>query len=163
MIQELSGDILLTRAEALAHGVAPGDPFDGTLTAPLRERWPDMYREFRRFTNTTAPQPGSVWAWDGPAPDLGPYVRTIAMFVQDSHDLARATLQSVTHALVALRAVVVDEALHSLALPRIGTGAGGGLAWDDVRPLIHKYLGGLDIPVYLYVEHIPGIYAPEKV
>ena len=49
MIHEVTGDILLTNAQAIAHGVAPGDHFDHGLALALRERWPDMARDFRRY------------------------------------------------------------------------------------------------------------------
>ena len=52
-------------------------------------------------------------------------------------------------ALKALRALAQEEAFESVALPRLATGV-GGLAWDDVRPLIERHLGDLDIPVYVY-------------
>ena len=40
MLKEVSGDILLTKAEALAHGVAPNDNFANGLALALREQWP---------------------------------------------------------------------------------------------------------------------------
>ncbi|HRA21754.1 MAG TPA: Appr-1-p processing protein, partial [Anaerolineae bacterium] len=39
MIHELSGDILLSQAKAVAHGVAPNDHFGSGLALALRERW----------------------------------------------------------------------------------------------------------------------------
>ena len=37
MIHEVAGDILLTKAQAVAHGVAPNDQFDsGTGSGPSR-------------------------------------------------------------------------------------------------------------------------------
>jgi hypothetical protein len=47
MLREVAGDILLTKAEALAHGVAPNDNFANGLALALRERWPAMYKDFR--------------------------------------------------------------------------------------------------------------------
>lgn len=38
MIHEVAGDILLTKAQAIAHGVAPNDPFDQGLARALREK-----------------------------------------------------------------------------------------------------------------------------
>jgi len=44
MIREVAGDILLTKAKVLAHGVAPNDNFATGLALALRERWPAMYK-----------------------------------------------------------------------------------------------------------------------
>ena len=40
MLHELSGDILLTKADVLAHGVAPNDDFKNGLARALREKFP---------------------------------------------------------------------------------------------------------------------------
>lgn len=37
----------------------------------------------------------------------------------------------------------------SIAFPKLGCN-NGGLDWDNVRPLMEKYLGDLDIPVEIY-------------
>lgn len=42
MIHYVSGDILLSKAAAIAHGVAPNDHMDHGLALALRERWPAM-------------------------------------------------------------------------------------------------------------------------
>ena len=37
----------------------------------------------------------------------------------------------------------------SIAFPKLGCN-NGGLDWDEVRPMMEKYLSGLDIPVEIY-------------
>ena len=65
MIQFVSGDILLTKADAIAHGVAPFDNFKNGLAFSLRERWPSMYKDFRHFCKVQHPKEGKVWSWKG--------------------------------------------------------------------------------------------------
>ena len=65
MIHEVSGDILLTKAQATAHGVAPNDHFDQGLAAALHEKWPTMVKDFRHYVHQTHPKPGELWAWGG--------------------------------------------------------------------------------------------------
>ena len=48
MIREVSGDILLSQADVIAHGVAPADHFDTGLALALRERWPALAKDFRQ-------------------------------------------------------------------------------------------------------------------
>ena len=71
-----------------------------------------------------------------------------------------ATLSHVNHALHALRAFAQKEKLSSLALPRLACGV-GGLNWDEVKPLIERQLGDLDIPVYVYINYQKGVKANE--
>jgi O-acetyl-ADP-ribose deacetylase (regulator of RNase III) len=42
MIHEVTGDILLSTAQAIARGVAPNDHFDSGLALALREKWPGV-------------------------------------------------------------------------------------------------------------------------
>ena len=61
MIKEVTGDILLTKAEATAHGIAPMDDFKNGLALSIKERWPALYKDFRHFCKTTGPKPGNIW------------------------------------------------------------------------------------------------------
>ena len=65
MIHEVAGDILLTKARAITHGVAPNDHFDHGLALALRDRWPAMVKDFRHYTHQTHPKPGELWVWTG--------------------------------------------------------------------------------------------------
>lgn len=65
MIREVSGDILLSSAQAIAHGVAPNDHFDSGLALALREKWPAMAKDFRHYAHQSHPKPGEIWLWGG--------------------------------------------------------------------------------------------------
>ncbi len=161
MVQEVTGDILLTQAAAIAHGIAPGDAFNQGLAHSLRELWPALYKDFRHFCHAQNPEEGGVWVWRGAG---GPAI--VNLFTQErapdgrAHP-GRATVQNVSHALRELRKVVEKEKFASLALPRLATGV-GGLSWDQVKPLIAQHLGNLGIPVYVYVTFQKGVKANEQ-
>lgn len=161
MIHEVSGDILLSRANAIAHGVAPNDDFHTGLALALRERAPALYKDFRHFCQSTHPKPGSLWTWAGA--DGRRVVNLMTQEGVDGHHggkPGKATLPNVRHALKALRAAVAAEGLTSLALPRLATGV-GGLHWDDVRPIVYEHLADAGIPVYVYTHWRPGVAADE--
>ena len=65
MIREVAGDILLTRAQVIAHGIAPHDHFDTGLALALRERWPSMVRDYRHAIHAKPLEAGEIWAWAG--------------------------------------------------------------------------------------------------
>lgn len=160
MIKEVSGDLLLTKAQAIAHGVAPNDPFHTGLALQLREHWPAMYKDFRHYCQVNHPQPGGLWAWMG-----ADGKRIVNLFTQEpaahhGHRPGRATAQHVGHALRELHKWVEAEKITSLALPRLATGV-GGLDWKDVQPLVQQHLGGLKIPVILYTTYTKGLVGQE--
>ncbi len=160
MIHEVSGDILLTGAQVIAHGVAPNDSFQSGLALQLRERWPAMYKDFRHYCQTQHPKAGGLWAWmsaDGQ--------RIVNLFTQEAayetgQRPGRATLHNVAHTLRALHKLVETEAFTSLALPRLATGV-GGLEWNDIQVLVRQHLGELPIPVMVYTTYHAGQKANE--
>lgn len=164
MIRDVEGDILLSRADAIAHGVAPSDHFANGLALALRERYPAMARDFRHFCHDRNPPPGTLWMWGG-ADAEGGSVRIVNLLTQEPAQSAgdtpgRANLPNVNHALRALATLVRQEGFTSLALPRLATGV-GGLDWAEVRPLIVEHLGGLGIPVIVYATYRKGVQAEE--
>ncbi|MBP9713326.1 MAG: macro domain-containing protein [Sterolibacterium sp.] len=166
MIREVEGDILLSQAQLIAHGIATHDPFDSGLALALRERFPAMIKDFRHATHAKAAETGQLWAWHGVAEDgsTRSIVNLLTQGMQGQGGAARplkAKLEDVNHALRALARHVKEEGIKSLALPRLATGV-GALAWSDVKPLIEQHLGGLGVPVVVYAVFHPGQKADEK-
>ncbi len=160
MIRYVSGDILMSNAKAIAHGVAPNDDFGQGLAHTLREHLPAMYKDFRHYCQSQHPKPGGLWTWGGAE---GP--RLVALFTQEGaygHGAkpGKASTANVNHALKALAREVRQVGWSSVALPRLATGV-GGLDWDDVKPLIEHHLGELGIPVIVYEVYRPNLAADE--
>jgi O-acetyl-ADP-ribose deacetylase (regulator of RNase III) len=161
MIHEVSGDILLTKARAIAHGVAPNDHFSSGLALSLRERWPAMAKDFRHYCHTAHPKPGAVWIWRGPTGSAIVNLMTQDTVPDDGKQGGKAHVETVNHALRGLRKLIEDEKLDSVALPKLATAA-GGLHWADVYPLIKQHLSDLSIPVLVYTTFHKGVAADEK-
>lgn len=161
MIREIEGDLLLSKAAVIAHGVAPNDPFAHGLALALRTRAPALYKDFRHYCHTYHPKAGTLWTWTGPDG-----VRVVSLFTQDpveGHHGGKpgpASEKHVGHALKALHHFAEHEKVPSLAVPRLSTGV-GMLNWDRVKPLIQQHLGPLSIPVYVYSTYRAGVAGAE--
>ncbi len=160
MIKHVEGDILLSSAKAIAHGVAPHDDFKNGLALSLREQWPSMYKDIRHYCHETNPKAGELWAWVG-----SNGVRIVSLFTQEppaakGGHAGPAHIEYVNHALKALREWATKEKIESIAMPRLATGV-GGLPWEKVLPLLEKHLGDLKIPVYVYATYKKGVKAEE--
>ena len=160
MIHQVSGDILLSRAQVLAHGVAANDPMNQGLALQLREKYPAMHKDFHHWCSQKHPKPGEAWMWGGPGG-----VRIVNLLTQDGGygqgaRPEKATTRNVRDAMRALAHMIATEGFASLALPRIATGV-GALDWRDVWPIVQERLGGIDIPVFVYSEYHPGQQARE--
>ena len=160
MIHEVSGDILLSSAQAIAHGVAPNDHFDSGLTLALREKWPAMAKDFRHYAHQSHPKSGEIWMWGGTGG-----ARIFNLMTQEGEHThgsrpGKASLANVNHCLRRLRHEIESEKITSLAIPALATGV-GGLAWADVKPLIEQHLGDLSIPIFVYATYHAGMQAKE--
>lgn len=161
MIHEVRGDILLSKAAVLAHGVAPNDDFGNGLARALRERWPALYKDFRHYCHVHHPASGGLWLWGGPGVRIASLLTQSAAEGHGHGHPGRATSEYVNAALRALRHAVHEERFASVALPRLATGV-GGMEWETVRPLVERHLGDLDVPVWLYTVYEAGRAAEER-
>jgi O-acetyl-ADP-ribose deacetylase (regulator of RNase III) len=155
MIRFVSGDLLVGELPVIAHGVAPNDPFSQGLAHSLREQFPAMYKDFRHYCQTSHPKEGGLWTWGGAGGR-----RVVALFTQGGAwghggNPGRATTANVSHSLKALAQEARNEGWKQIALPRLATGV-GALAWEDVKPLIEKQLGGLDSEVLVFEVYHAG-------
>ncbi len=161
MIKYVKGDILLTKSQALAHGIAPNDNFKQGLALSLREQWPAMYNDFRHFCKMKSPKEGSLWGWKGVG---GPVVYNLftqdAPKTQNSHP-GKASESYVSNSLKNLAKEIEKEKIDSVAITKVATGV-GGLSWEGVKPLIERYLGDAKATVYVYEDYAKGEQAQEQ-
>ncbi len=160
MIHEVKGDMLLSGAQAIAHGVAANDPMNQGLAEALHKNYPAMHKDFHHWCHQQHARTGEAWIWSGAGG-----VRIINLITQEGgHEHGskpgKASTTSVNHALRALKKIIAKEKLTSVALPRLATGV-GGLGWDEVKPLIEQQLGDVDAAIYVYAEYVPGQKATE--
>jgi O-acetyl-ADP-ribose deacetylase (regulator of RNase III) len=160
MIKEVSGDILLSKADLIAHGVAPNDPHSHGLALALREHAPAMYKDFRHYCKTRHPKNGEIWVWAGADGQ-----RIAALFTQQAayhpeETPGPASLSNVHHALQALRKEIEREQIRTVALPRLATGV-GRLDWKDVKTEIEKALGTSESNILIYSTYHAGQAANE--
>ncbi|MBK9338969.1 MAG: macro domain-containing protein [Lewinellaceae bacterium] len=159
MIKEVTGDILLSDAQVVAHGVAPNDHFNSGLALSLREVFPGMYKDFRQHCHKAHPKPGEAWMWTGGERQIVNLLTQEPPVSENSHP-GRASIIHVNHALRELVKLIEKEHIESVALPRLATGV-GGLDWEEVRPVIYNYLDGLATKIYLYTHFTKGVKAAE--
>lgn len=161
MIRYTEGDILLSRAAAIAHGVAPNDDFKQGLALSLRERWPSLYKDFRHYYKTTHPDEGGIWSWKGAEGPLILNLLTQQHPPSQGGTPGRATLPYVNAALKELVKLVEQQKIASVAVTRLATGV-GGLPWGEVKPLLEHHLKGTKAVFYVYETYQPGKQAQES-
>ncbi|MBT8138225.1 MAG: macro domain-containing protein [Gammaproteobacteria bacterium] len=160
MIKEVEGDILLSGAQVIAHGVAANDPMNQGLALSLHEQYPAMHKDYHHWCHVNSPKGGDAWMWGGAGG-----VRIVNLITQDGgldrgSKPGKATTSNVNSSLRALKKIAGKEGFSSIALPRLATGV-GGLDWAEVKPIIFNQLGDLDIDIYVYSTYQSGKKAAE--
>jgi O-acetyl-ADP-ribose deacetylase (regulator of RNase III) len=154
-IEFVRGDLFANRfkAQALAHGCNCQGSMGAGIATGFRDRYPEMYEEYRRRCKAEPRRfnLGDAWLWKADDP---PSVFNLG--TQEGYWRARASYEAIETALGRMRKKANREGITSIAIPRIGAGH-GGLSWKKVRAIIEKVLGSWKGTVYVYEE-----YAPEK-
>lgn len=82
----------------------------------------------------------------------------ILLFPTKEHWRRPSKLEYIEAGLVKFVQTYAEKNITSIAFPRLGCG-NGELNWEDVRPLMEKYLNPLPIDIYIYTgvgkDHIP--------
>jgi O-acetyl-ADP-ribose deacetylase (regulator of RNase III) len=152
-IRFVSGDLFANRygAEALAHGCNCQGSMGAGVATGFRDRYPEMYAEYRRRCKAEPRQfnLGDAWLWK--AQGL-PWVFNLG--TQEGVWHARASYEAVGAALAEMRAQADREGVVSIAIPRVGVGY-GGLSWRKVRAVVEEAFAGWAGTLYVYEEFVP--------
>ena len=154
MIKEVYGNIIWSKSDAIVQGIAQNEDFSEGLASSVKDEWPAIEEDFKQCCCNDGLKQGDVWEWENAS-------GVNVMNLVTHGDSKKASLGSLDDSLSCLAGLVKKNGLKSLAVPKVGTDV-GDLDWRDVKPLIEKHLGELEIPVYLYSIFHKNIAAVEE-
>lgn len=146
MIRETSGNLLMAPVDALVNTVNTVGVMGKGIALQFKRAYPSMYQEYERAAKAGELAPGRVQVWESDGLQ-GP--RYIINFPTKRHWRGPSRLDYIDQGLDDLVRVIRELGLKSIAVPPLGCG-NGGLNWADVKPLIDRKLGTLDVEVLLY-------------
>lgn len=153
-IEYVSGDLFVNRfnVQAFAHGCNCQGSMGTGIAKGFRERYPDMYKEYRRRCKSKPRQfnLGDCFLWKA---DQKPWVFNLG--TQDHYWHCRASYEVIRESLEAMKRQADEEGINCIAMPRIGAGY-GGLSWIKVRSIIERVFNNWPGTLYVYEEYIPG-------
>jgi O-acetyl-ADP-ribose deacetylase (regulator of RNase III) len=144
-----TGDLFLSSAPALAHGVNTQGAMGSGVAVSFRERWPDMFEVYKELCASGDLEPGGCFVY-------GPTSEGVTIFNVASQERAylvpgeaNAKLEWLAAGLETALAVCAHEGFDTLAMPRIGAGL-GGLDWESVEMLLNIMVptGPVDVEVW---------------
>ena len=147
MITDAQGNLLQSDAEALVNAVNTVGVMGKGIALQFARAFPAMLANYEKAAQRGDVRLGEMNVWANDAMS-GP--RWIINFPTKGHWRAGSRLADIKSSLVDLVRVCRSLRIASIAVPPLGCG-NGGLAWDDVRPLIEKALAEVpELDVRLY-------------
>jgi O-acetyl-ADP-ribose deacetylase (regulator of RNase III) len=141
------GNLLDANVEAVVNTVNTVGVMGKGIALMFKERFPDNYKAYARACEAKEVQIGKMFVTAGVELD-GP--GWIINFPTKKHWRQPTKLEWIREGLAALKEVIRQKNIRSIAIPPLGCG-NGGLNWKVVRPLIENALSDLpnvDVIVY---------------
>ncbi len=143
MIEYIEGDIFSSPAQVIVNTVNTVGVMGKGLALAFKQRYPEMFACYRTACEKRQLKIGKLMLWY--APD-----HWILLFPTKEHWRNPSKLEYIENGLIKFVNTYADKNITSIAFPRLGCG-NGELNWDDVRPLMERYLKPLPIDIYIYL------------
>lgn len=148
-IEFVRGDLLEDDSlEAIAHGCNCAGAMGAGIAKDIRERWPAMFREYKRRCLAGQFTLGDVFVWT----DNG---RVVFNLGTQATWRTRASLPALETSVERMLVECEERGIHRVGLPRIGAGL-GGLEWQTVKSvLIARASRAPNVMLVVYEEFVP--------
>ncbi len=142
MLQFIHSSILDSQAQTVVNTVNTVGVMGKGLAQAFREKYPAMFQAYKRLCDNNQFSVGQLWLWRGAN-------QWVLNFPTKKHWRNPSKLEYIESGLKKFVANYESRGIREISFPRLGCG-NGGLNWEDVRPLMEKYLGDLPIPIYIH-------------
>ena len=147
MIKTEKGDLLNANTTALVNTVNTVGVMGKGIALQFKEAFPNNTKKYIEACKNKELFPGKLLAiWDA---NLQLGEKLIINFPTKVHWRQPSKYEYIEKGLVALRKLIIQEKIQSIAIPPLGCG-NGGLEWKIVKGMIYKFLEDLDIDVILF-------------
>jgi O-acetyl-ADP-ribose deacetylase (regulator of RNase III) len=159
MMDFKTGDILASNAEALVNTVNCVGIMGRGIALQYKKKFPANFRAYAAACERGDLQPGRMFVF-ATGWLTGP--KYIINFPTKRHWRGDSRLEDIESGLAALRNVILERGIQSIAIPPLGSGL-GGLDWTQVRSRIEKELETLDgVRIEVFEPHSESIPQPKS-
>ena len=146
MIKYIKGNLLSAHTEALVNTVNTVGVMGKGIALSFKKKYPEMFTIYRKACDKHQLVIGKLMLWYGPD-------HWILNFPTKEHWRNPSKMEYIEKGLMAFQRKYADYNITSIAFPKLGCG-NGELDWEQVKPLMEKYLKELPIDIYIYLS--PG-------
>lgn len=147
MIEYIQGDIFDSPAQVIVNTVNTVGVMGKGLALSFKQRYPAMFERYKLMCDKKLLTVGKLMLFYEPD-------HWLLMFPTKENWRNPSKLEYIEKGLMKFVTTYADKGITSIAFPRLGCG-NGELDWNDVRPLMERYLKNLPIDVYIYLGNNP--------
>lgn len=152
MIEYIEGNIFDSPAQVIVNTVNTVGVMGKGLALSYKQKYPVMFDHYKIACEKLQFIIGKLMIWY--APD-----HWILLFPTKENWRNPSKLEYIEKGLIKFANTYAEKNITSIAFPRLGCG-NGELNWEDVKPMMEKYLKSLPIDVYIYLG--PGNDVPAE-
>jgi len=145
MLSYIEGDIFLSPTKVLVNTVNTVGVMGKGVAKVFKRIYPEMFREYQVKCESKELDIGKLWLYKTSN-------KWILNFPTKKDWRYPSEVEYIEKGLQDFRDRYLDWGIDSISFPPIGCGNGGLDFKEEVRPLIEKYLGDLDISILIYPE-----------
>ena len=153
MIKYIEGDLFKSPAQVIVNTVNTVGVMGKGIALSYKNRYPEMFKKYQKVCDNKQLQIGKLMLWYGPD-------YWVLLFPTKKHWRNPSKLEYLELGLEKFINTYAEKQITSIAFPQLGCG-NGELDWQDVRPLMEKYLKPLPIDVYVYTQSTLATPVPE--
>lgn len=154
MIEYIEGDIFDSPAQVIVNTVNTVGVMGKGLALSFKQRYPQMFERYKIACEKHQLTIGKLMLFYEPD-------HWLLLFPTKENWRNPSKLEYLEKGLMKFVNTYTDKNISSIAFPKLGCG-NGELNWDEVRPIMEKYLKPLPIDIYIYLGMNPEIEPEHK-
>lgn len=142
MLHIIKSSIFDSPAQTLVNTVNTVGVMGKGIAEGFKARYPAMFREYKQLCDKHVLKIGTLHCWHGPS-------RWVLNFPTKTTWKMPSKLEYIELGLDTFAENYKRMGIQSISFPPLGCG-NGQLDWNEVRPVMLKYLWDLDIPIFMH-------------
>ena len=154
MLRFVQTNIFESPAQTLVNTVNTGGVMGKGIAKEFKLRYPQMYREYRQYCDLRELEIGALHVWRGSQ-------KWVLNFPTKTTWKLPSKTNYIERGLQTFQQYYMRLGIKSISFPPLGCG-NGNLNWDEIKPLMSKYLSNLDIPIWIHEKFYDESFLPEQ-
>ncbi len=151
-----SGNLFESQMQTFTNTINTVGVMGAGIAKQFKDRFPVMFEDYKQRCQQQEVETGKPYLWKPADAEIA----WVLNFPTKQHWRGKSEIEWIEEGLDYLLQHYRQWGIQSLAVPALGCSL-GGLKWEQVKPVMERYLSQMDIPVEIY-EPLPEIKKPKQ-